>query len=293
MIALTFDVDFTDYVSNPEAPLDELGASFKQIREALATFPQVRTTWFIRMDSHIGATFGSPDYIFRKHENVVDWLRAHGHEVAWHHHAYKQVDGQWKPEFDEARIASQLGATSDLAMEYGLAVCRMGWGFQTNRTMEALERLGWRVDCSAIPRPRYDWDTVPRDWTTTPQQPFFPSIADYRVPGDPERALLEVPTSTVLLSTPTDTQPGIVRYINPAYHPKWFRNALDAAASDSLVLICHPYELLRSKSAHPLLAFSSEAFFLNMETLVERVTRFGTISEMIASDHQSSLTRPK
>lgn len=283
MTAVTFDVDFTDYTSAGKENLDEIEASFVAIRGELERLPAFRATWFVRLDAHIGHVYGRADYILRRHAGAFDWLRSRGHEIAWHHHAFEQHDGEWRPTADDAVVAEQLRAESDLARHHGLGASRMGWGFHTNRTMAALDELGWQIDSTALPRPSYPWDALPRDWSVSPQHPYHPSRADYRVPGTPARALLEIPMTTVLLSSRDDSQPGVVRYVNPAYRPETFAEALSKVpAAVEPVLICHPYELVPSRSTHSMIAFDIGAFRSNLELLVARGDVFSTISEVAA-----------
>jgi hypothetical protein len=282
VIVVTFDVDFTDYAAG--TPFDELETGFPIIRAELARLPQLRTTWFIRVDAHIGALYGSPDHILRKHAQAIDWLRQSGHEIGWHHHAYALArSGAWHPDTDEARVCEQLRRSSEFAWGHDLVATRMGWGFHTNGTMAELERLGWAADSSAVPRPSYPWDSTSRDWSLTPQGPYYPSCADYRVPGFPERRILQVPMTTVPLASPTDNRPDVLRNIDPAYRPNVFRAALRHVRNDDVtVLVCHPYAVLPTTVAHPLLAFDPSAFRANLEALATRYERFWTMSEIIA-----------
>ena len=87
-IAITFDVDMVDYMGH-HSNVDELEESFPAIQQILLDFPQVRTSWFIRIDSQISSLYGRPDFVVRRHANILDWLRIHGHQVGWHHHAYR------------------------------------------------------------------------------------------------------------------------------------------------------------------------------------------------------------
>jgi hypothetical protein len=150
--------------------------------------------------------------------------------------------------------------------------------------METLERLEWSVDSSALPRPQYPWDAVRRDWSTTPRTPYRPSRADYRRPGTPARRILEIPITTVPLEAPDDTQPGILRYINPAYHGDVFRAAL-ARVPEGVepVLIAHPYEFLSGTRSHPLIAFDASALRRNLALLADRGGASRTVSEALTA----------
>lgn len=280
VIAVTMDVDFTAY--HADAPLDELAHCFPAIRDVCRDLPEVRFTWFVRVDAHLAATLGRSDYAFAKHPGAMEWLRAAGHELGWHHHAYREDGGRWVPEWDESRVVDQMRCASDIAKAMDLSVARMGWGFHSNATMAEMERLEWLVDSSAIPRPRYGWAPADVDWSTTPQHPYRPSRADYRVPGAPDRALLELPITTVELPVDTDTQRDVRRYINPSYHTPIFERALDQVeADDDTVLVCHPYEVCPSDATHPLISFDTNVFRHNIELVLQRFGAVSTLSEIV------------
>ena len=148
-------------------------------------------------------------------------------------------------EWDEARLLEQLRRHGEHARRLGLRAARMGWGQHTNATLRELAALGFELDSSAIPRPRYAWETTPlRDWSTTGQDPYCPSVSDYRTAGEPALGLLEIPISTVPLARLTDTVPGVKRYISLTYEEQVFREALARCRNRGTVLITHPYELL-------------------------------------------------
>jgi hypothetical protein len=288
VIAVTFDVDFTDYLAGE--PVDEIAATASLLQAALDRSPAIRTTWFVRIDAQVEALFGTADAILQRHAGFFDWLRERGHEVGWHHHAYRKGPDRWLPETDPARVRDQLPAASGLARIHGMSACRMGWGFHCNETMAELVRLGWEVDSSAVPRPRYEWDAAARDWARTPNHPYRPSVADYRVPGEPSLPLLEVPITTVPLALAGDTRPGVLRNVSPSFRSELFRRAVRLLPEDA-VLICHPYELLPRAGTHHALAFDGAAFCANMEWLGDSGRSFGTIGE-VAAAHAGSVPLP-
>ncbi len=275
------DVDFTDHRSG--APVDEMELLFAPLRRVCAELPEARFTWFVRIDAGMAEIHGRPDWAFERHAGALDWLRAAGHEIAWHHHAYRRGRARrWLPEVRPDRVVEQLRAASDVAHANGLRSTRMGWGFQANETVAVLPALGWPVDSSAIPRPRYSW-SVGADWVPTPQHPYRPSRADYRVPGTPSHDLLEIPITTVPLGVPTDTVPDVRRYVDPAYHAKVFDCALARLGdTDPVVLVCHPYETAAASEPHPLLAFDPDVFRRNLEVLLARFGPTATVAEAAA-----------
>jgi hypothetical protein len=79
----------------------------------------------------------------------------------------------------------------------------MGWSYHNNSTLGRLDRLGIKVDLSALPGYR-TYGQSPRlrsenqfDWYTSPRRPYRPSRADYRRPardGEAAMGILEVPS---------------------------------------------------------------------------------------------------
>lgn len=276
---LTFDIDLLDYLN--DSAVDEIEEFFYEFQKIMKVFPNLKTTWFIRIDSQIETLFGSSEYILYKHMDKIKWLQNSGHEIGWHHHAYSLKDGIWKQNTDLNKVCNEIEKYGKIAIKHGMKAVRMGWGYQTNETMALLNHLGFLVDSSAIPRPNYRWDLSTKDWAITPQYPYKPSTLDYRVGGLPELNILEVPITTIPLSVSTDTE-KVMRYINPAYHSDYFTKALEEAQGyDMVVLICHPYEVLKNSNTHSLLSFDLQVFRHNIEMLYKSNMNFYTISEVV------------
>ncbi len=261
-VYLTIDIDFTNYVDN--SACDELSETFSEIWSIFGTLPNISSTWFVRIDSQIEELYGEADYILRRHTEIFSRLRSAGHEIGWHHHSYKRTGEYWSAETSDDVICRQLNRYGPIARQHDLSICRMGWGYQTNKTIEMLESLAFEIDSSAIPRPCYPWCTPGVNWENTGQYPYYPSIGDYRIAAEPARRILEVPISTVSLPLDTDTQPGVIRYINPAYKPEIFRAAVGRYRLSDIVLIMHPYELIAATSGSGVIAFDFEAFRENL-----------------------------
>jgi hypothetical protein len=118
-----------------------------------------------------------------------------------------------------------------------------------------------------------------------PNVPYNPSIEDHRVAGTDTRAILEVPITVVPLRLDRDTQPDVLRYLNPAYHHALFRRAVAAVPQDALIVtVTHPYETLSragSSDPHPLLAFDAGVLRENLDFLSVFGRRFVTIRELV------------
>jgi hypothetical protein len=276
-IFVTIDVDMTDYFSGNK--LDEFDVTFTVISNILKNNNHLKTTWFIRIDNHIKTIYGNADYIFNKHRSKLDWLLDNGHELGWHHHAYKFFDNKWIQEIDENIISEQLKINAEIAYKYNLKTSRMGWGFHTNKTMKVLNDLGFKIDSSAIPRPIYNWELTTKDWTITPPFPYYPSLKDYRVSEINNLQIIEFPISTAFVKSKNDTE-KIMRYINTAYYSNQFKNIIENNfVHEILCTIMHPYEIISNTAGHDLLAFSEFEFKKNIEYLANLNVEFKTISD--------------
>jgi hypothetical protein len=286
---LTFDIDLVEYAAGWRT-VNEFDVAVPNILATLRRNPEVRTTWFVRLDDQIRLTRGSADYFFRQYSSLLDELRRDGHEIAWHPHCYRQVAGEWKQNVDEDSVIEELRGNAPVARDYGLRSVRMGWGFHTNRTMRLLADLGFEVDSSAIPRPQYGWEETQKDWSPTPNEPYFPAVSDYRVPGRPELPILEVPMSVTHVPAPYDGE-HVLRYLSMSYHPHLLRTPLKdwLARHSHLITITHPYELVENEKPHGLLAFDPGAFESNLRAVREvadeqgKTVSFLTVSKFAAA----------
>jgi len=263
-LILTLDVDLTDYVNHSE--FDELELTFERIKNLLMSYPLLKTTWFIRIDRQIESFYGDPLYIFDKHHKKIEWLKENGHAIGWHHHCYKKTDKVWSQEFDVLTNNNDIYHYGAIAREQGLVVSRMGWGYMNNDSMHILNKLGFKADSSAIPRPTYPWEHNSKDWNTTPRHPYFPDYNDYRIPGETKlrRNIMELPLSITELKVDSDTV-NMSRYVNTAYDTNYFSQAIEQLNSTGPdVFIMHPYEILLDSKKHPLFCNGENCFEKNI-----------------------------
>jgi hypothetical protein len=277
-VAVTFDLDFTDYVGGGDVG-DELEKCWPVFLDCCSQIPPLVTTWFIRIDEHMKNEYGSADFIFQKHREKIEWLRANGHEVAWHFHSYRQINGVYKQNADDLDVSQELERMYPLAQMHNLELLRMGWAYHTQNTFETIEKLGITIDCTAFPRPKYSWDNQLRDWTNTPQHGYYPSKSNYRVQEDEHLNVLELPITTVEIPLPTDTEPAVLRYINPAYHSNYFKAAIMDVREDIFNIISHPYEFLPNPKSHVLISFNSAVFIENISWISNLGMQFITMKE--------------
>ncbi len=272
LVALTIDLDLVDYQSGTVG--DELADRWDDLAPVV-TAAERPVTWFLRVDRAVGEHFGDALWLWRKHRARFDDLLARRHAVGWHHHAY---DGD-RPVLDPARLLAEVERWGPIARAEGWTLARMGWAYHTEATMDALERLGFSIDSSAMPRPRYPWDVVPKDWEDTPLTPYHPSRDDHRRPGRPARSILQMPITTAPLPAPTDTRP-VRRSLSPAYAPEAFRRAFSAVEHLPLVvLVLHPYELGVTAAQHPLFGAGPAGFAANIAWLEARGAQLVTLTE--------------
>lgn len=266
-IYITFDVDMCDYLNTSWTMIDEFKNCFPKIKDILRKYENLKTTWFVRIDNNIKEIYNSQEYIFDKYDSEILWLKENGHEVAWHFHSYAKKNGMWTQNIDEETLVEELKQNAENAINLGLKTVRMGWAYQTNKTIKALDDIGFVVDSSAIPRPQYCWDKLIKDWSITPQGKYYPSSMDYRVEGRDNLNILELPMTTTHIKTSYDSQNDILRYINPAYNAKTFQQAINQVKElNDIVLISHPYEIVDEyRKNHELLAFSIDAFEENIK----------------------------
>lgn len=289
MIAVTFDVDDVNWVNGTDA--DEMTAAAPAIMSALDEFPDVHSTWFVRLDAGIAMQRGRADALFHEYTAHFERLRDAGHEVAWHHHAVRPGTTN-APETDGATICRTLRALAPMARAWKLESVRLGWGYADAAIIACLDDLGFAIDSSALPRPSYPWDTVPRDWSGTPHAPYHPSRVDHRCEGAPSCTLLEVPISVAALSAPHDTLPNVKRYVNPAYHADFFQQAIASVVESPLIVtVTHPYECVPANTSaaaatagthpqHPLISHSMDVLRRNLAHLHTLGRPFVTLNSL-------------
>jgi len=279
MIAVTFDIDDVAWTSRQ--PCDEFAEAVPAIVDILEGQTTVISTWFIRIDAGIELQRGNPEALFERNAPVIERLRAGGHEIAWHHHSVVAGTAN-QPSEDVSRACSEIRRLAPRVLARGITSVRLGWAHSHRDIVACLDELGFTVDSTALPRPSYPWDAVSRDWSGTSAEPYYPSIEDHRVSGTSGGSILEVPISVAPLSLPNDTQPGVMRYLNLAYHPQLFGAALECLESLSVIVtVTHPYETIPTEVEHPLLAFSIDALRQNLSTLAELRRPFVTMRELV------------
>jgi len=297
-VALTFDLDPDPAAdSGADSAVATLGADRGEgrpswrgveegvpaIREALDRAAEdlgtaLPATWFVRADDQIADDYGDAGAMFDRHGEILSRLKERGDEIAWHPHLYRRFGAGWRQEREEAALREQMERAHAAIIKKGARVqsARIGGNYGSNGIVATLEALGIAVDSTAMPGRKRDDANYAFDWETTPDHPYHPSRADYRRPGEPAAALIEVPLSMVPVQAPYDTQP-LRRYVDLAFLPKALTEGLSGHISNTtlLVTIAHPAHLLPALAPPEpgLLAFNLAALKANLAAIIEECRR--------------------
>jgi len=180
---------------------------FRRAREAFfrrsGLWPKM--TWFVRADHQIARLHGDAGHCLHDQKALWQALEAEGDEIAWHPHLWARDDERgWHQSIgndDFTRKCLETGYRGFCeAWGRAPAAVHMGWCFHDNASMGFLAEKGIAVDCSAIPG-HNTLGAAPvdqADWSTTPEHPYQPARADYRIPaaaGEPALPIVEIPAS--------------------------------------------------------------------------------------------------
>lgn len=190
----------------------------EKIKEELKTRfdHDVKISWFIRSDTNIEMIYGRAGWALERFEETWQRLLSLGDEIGWHPHTWRwsYQNKCWFQEVNDIEwmLDCLEAGFRDFAdvMNFKPTSARMGWGFHHNATMQKLNDLGMIVDLSAMPRVKLKGGPGDKtvfegycNWENTPENPYFPSRKDYRVPEkDNTRALklLEMPITVYSMS---------------------------------------------------------------------------------------------
>jgi hypothetical protein len=279
-LAVTVDADNDDFsVSDQRNELAWRGLGLiPDIAAAIHGFGW-RVTWFVRGDPQIRAFYGSVAYLLETFASTWWQLKGDGDEIGWHPHISRLgAAGSWEAERDDHRFVGALQETyADLrAQGFQLSSARMGEAAGSNLILKTLADLGLKIDSSALPGRTRDDASRHFDWSLTPNYPYRPSLADYRIAGMPSLPIVEVPMTTLPVTAQNEQQPYL-RYASLAYHPlifmdsvkRWIARADGRRDDRILTLILHPDELMPRNTTHPLYAFSFSALLSNLGALAD------------------------
>lgn len=288
LLCLTIDTD-PDGLNTYN--VDRGNLSWKGLDCAIQTFhdalPEIPLTWYVRADGQLETAYGSVRYLLETYADFWESALQHGDELGWHPHLYYLPAGQ----SELAIITDSEQACDELqrihrqlrGIPFDLLSFRMGEAWHTADTLNLLEKLGYRVDSTAIPNRDDSASGHPRNWAGAPNQPYYPDSHDIRRAGS-QRALIEIPMNSWLFQASYDQTPKL-RYMNPCIHADLWEQALDRWEANLLVaesapvwiwnLILHPAEAMPHDKPDMLYAYSVEVMRENLESLKRRIQRLG------------------
>lgn len=302
LIALTFDAELDVFDSSIG---DGASLSLRGIEEGIPIIDGILAqhhdssgaracaTWFVRCDDHIQALTGEHAYLLKHYSDFWQDHQLAGDEIGFHPHLYKQTKSGWLQETNAGALTSQIHRAYAAMQDAGFKgrVSRIGEAFSSNAVMQALDYLGIICDSTAMPgRVRKD-DTRQLDWSGTPDHPYHPSRADYRLPGANAYDLLEAPMTLVPTLATYDREP-LRRYVDLSFHHHALSQGLLTflPTARTLVTVTHTSTILSGilSMHHGLLSFSVAEFERNLQFILSecarigRTYRFVTISECAA-----------
>lgn len=272
-VAVTFDLDFIQ--AQQRFGMDEIEMFWPMFQQWTQTLPELKTTWFIRIDDQINSLFGSPDYFFKKHPEKIEWLNTNGHEIGWHFHSYTRTENKWKQNTNENAICEELKRNYYFAEKQNLQISRMGWGYHTNATMRILAESGIVIDSSALPVVNEKDNRNHANWTNTPHSPYHPSMLNYRESGTANFDIWELPITMVNTNAKEQLEKRIYLDINSTE----FSSQIDEFDTQNIInTLSHPIDVLNDNSYTKDM---SHLGITNMRVLQNRGYRFVSLSDCL------------
>ena len=263
----------------------------------------VHFNWFFRSDTQMERIYGDFAWPYRAWPDILARIAKRDDEIAWHPHLWRSDDDgiSWFQETDDLEYmdACLRKGFEAIPEDYRPSVVRTGWDFHNAFTMRCLSDLGIAADLSALPGvasegildPKTRRRIAVRNWTGSPDRPYFPSKMDPRkeAKSRTERLdILEIPVSTYTLPTAMklvkrarDRMKGRQsgsKFSEPyiTKMPALFKAALDYhfrrhdAARIPLVVEFHADELLQDSGA-----YSMPNVIRNLALAVDSCSRIG------------------
>ncbi|MDZ4723267.1 MAG: hypothetical protein SGI97_05125 [candidate division Zixibacteria bacterium] len=285
-------------------------------------------TWCLRVDDQIKRYLGAYSSVLSAHKDFLLELERSGDELGWHPHFWRQdtKSQQWYQEWSDKKWQTDMLRVAHSEYQQVLPgrakSAKMGWGYHNNETFATLEKLGVKLEFSALSGMAVRPPSVQGrgvnyfDWFSSPNRPYYPSRDDYR------REAHTVTESVPLLEAPNFTaesfrwgmvaglalalkmyRPGqIINSLRrPAYwititgRPNLFQPLLDQLRrtlrnSDQVFFVTyfHPDEVIENKSS----LYSLDYMKNNIRGLLKVVKSCGAEARYIQAREIAELHRP-
>lgn len=264
--ALTFDIDFVYSAFNRKF-YNELEEFSPRILCELKAMKIHKSTWFLSIDERAEMSTGHQCFALERNKDFVSDLKEMGGTIGWHFHPYIQdVSGSWiRPTSNRFKM-EDLSKYASIARKYEIEISRFGWGFFNNTILEVIIEMGFSIDSSCIPRPNYTWAYPLGDWSKCTNEIFYPSRGNYQVNDETRSTIKEIPISTAIHEKITDTEGGVIRYVNISDSHDVFKSMLKKIHNNHIVIISHPYEFF-SQNPEGRWVFQNLNFKKNLEFL--------------------------
>jgi hypothetical protein len=175
------------------ASLDRITTLLDQLGDAC---PKI--TWLIRSDQSVEFSTGSFVTGHTRQLSLWDELQGRGHELGWHMHMMSYSSSSKQFVFDSNPIWLSH-AYEQISSRFTVKSTRTGWDYCDNTLMIALDRLGVKIDFSALPGNLLWFSAggvgLKTDWRNCPRYPYHPSSGDYQGSGSDLLSIWEVPTA--------------------------------------------------------------------------------------------------
>jgi hypothetical protein len=250
-ITIDFDPDMATLTENKD---DLNWSSISSAQELFEEFSKanIPTTSFLRMDDQIKDIKGEFSYLYNLHKPLWESLLSQGSEIGLHSHLFRfcnERKGYIQSYHAEENCDQMLRIHNALVDENLKFNCiRIGESHHSLELMQLISQLGYKIDSTAIPG-RFRLETRVIDWSDTPNYPYYPSINDHRVPGNPHLKLLEIPMTSMYFKADYDDGPKL-RYASLTFRDDIFKNGLNNYLLKNykeknffVVFIIHPGEL--------------------------------------------------
>jgi hypothetical protein len=247
---------------------------------------KIKFTFFVRADHQIKFLFDRVSALFDRYRPLWLEVKQKGDEIGWHPHLYKLRGSVWMPQTDGPGVERQLKSCYvELPMDvFNITCARIGEGMMTNYSINTLDKLGIKADCTALPgRTRNDKDRK-FNWSKAPAVPYHPSRFNYSSVGLPggNLSLLEIPFTMVETQASYDEEP-LKRYLDLTFSPEFIGPGLKDALKRSpfTVAVIHPSFILGGGGDSEIISPGIETVKQNIANIVAAARSIGRDPEFV------------